>query len=161
MTEAILQGLAYTLLAHALWAICQMPGSWLPTPDIVGLSLCAIFIGLLLSVAINRRLAFAALRRLGLTRQPDFPSIWETAFRLSENELGEYVVVELDDERRILGAIRGVSPYQSDGHLCLERCQWLPMRTDAGTIPIDGWFLVPTARIRSVHFLPGVENTDG
>tara|TARA_R110002073_G_scaffold299268_1_gene466193 strand:+ start:11012 stop:11413 length:402 start_codon:yes stop_codon:yes gene_type:complete len=131
----------------------------MPTPDIVGLSLCAISIGLVLSVAINRHLAFSTLRYLGLTRQPEFPSVWETAFQLSERQLGEYVVVELDDERRMLAAVVGVSPFDSNGHLCLQRCQWLPTVPDGDTIPISGWYLVPINRIRSVHFLPsGIES---
>ncbi|MEL6898841.1 MAG: hypothetical protein AAFP90_22305, partial [Planctomycetota bacterium] len=72
VTEAILHALAYTLLSHAVWALCCLPGSYIPTPDIVGLSLCAIAIGLALSVAINRHLAISTLRFLGLTRQPEF-----------------------------------------------------------------------------------------
>lgn len=160
VSEAILQGLAYTLLSHALWSVCKLPGSLIPTPDIVGLSLCAIFIGLVLSVAVNRHLVFSSLRYLGLTRQPEFSSIWETTFKLSERQLGEYVVVELDDEKRIQGAILGVSPNDPDGHLCLQRCQWLPASPDSEPIPIDGWYLVPTKRILSVHFLPTAKESN-
>lgn len=156
VTEAILHGLAYTLLSHALWAICQLPGSLIPTPDIVGLSFCAMAIGAGLSVAINRRLAFSSLRWLGLTRQPEFPSVWETVFQVSERDLGEYVVVELDDDRRMLGAILGVSPSQQNGHMCLQHCQWLPTQLHETSVQIDGWFLVPATRIKSVHFLPRI-----
>lgn len=161
VTEAILHGLAYTLLAHALWAICMMPGSVFPTPDIVGLPLCALFIGMTLSFAINQQVVFAFLRKAGLTREPDFTSIWENTFRCSEDKVGEYVVVELDDDRRILGAVLGVSPHQTDGHLSLQRCQWLPTEPGGDTIPIDGWFLVPAARVKSVHFLPRGDHANG
>ncbi|WP_417736488.1 DUF6338 family protein [Rosistilla oblonga] len=160
VTETILHGLAYTLLSHAVWVVCTLPGSLLPTPEIVSLTLSAIVVGLVVSLAINRRVAFRTLRKLGLTREPEFPTVWETTFKLSEHDVGEYVVLELDDERRILGAILGVSPEQRDGHIALQRSQWLPMTPNDATIQIEGWFLIPAARVCSIHFLPRYKAND-
>lgn len=51
--QAILYGLAYTVLAHFFWAIAKWPGSYLPTPDIVGLGSTAIILGIGISVSLK------------------------------------------------------------------------------------------------------------
>ena len=53
--QAILHGLAYTLLAHFFWAIAKWPGSYLPTPDFVGLGSIASALGVAISVSIKYR----------------------------------------------------------------------------------------------------------
>lgn len=160
VTEAILHALAYTLLSHAIWAICTSLGSLIPTPEIVGLTLCAVFVGLVVSVTTNHRISYSLLRKLRLTRQAEFPTIWETSFVHAERELSEYAVFELDDDRRIMGAIRGVSSDCADGHICLEKCQWLSSELHNPSVPIEGWFLVQAKRVKSVHFIPRGETED-
>lgn len=123
-TEAILHGLAYTLLVHSIWTALTIR-SWIPTPDIVGLSLSAIALGLILSWLTNAGMTYGVFRWLNLTHEPSWPSIWETAFREFRGSQGEYAVFEFKDGRRLYGAIHGFSSDQKEGHLLVDRARWI------------------------------------
>lgn len=124
--EAILSGLAYTLIIHAFWFGFKRLGSWFPTPDLVGLSLTAAGLGFGLASLHNSGWGFRLLRRFHLTGESAWITIWETAFREFRGSQGggEYAVLHLKDGRRVMGAIRGFSPRQENGHVCLERVRW-------------------------------------
>ncbi len=152
VTEATLHGLAYTLLTHALWELCKLPPTLIPTPDVVGLCLCSVLIGVLVSVSVKHRLAFGLMRYCGLTSEPEFPTVWETAFTLSSTELGDWVVIEFADGRRIMGAVKSVSPDHVEGHVCLQDARWL-VSSSENPILLDGWFLTASKNIANIHFL--------
>ncbi len=156
--EAILHGLAYTLVVHAIWSFLTAIGSLIPTPDLMGLSLCAVGLGLAASWLTNSGSIYGVLRKLMLTREASWPSIWETAFREFTGRIGEYVVLEFKDRRRLLGAIRGFSADQEGGHVYLARPRWIHSDSDAPEQP--GTLLVNATDIASVQFLPFSSETD-
>lgn len=150
--EAILSGLAYTLVVHALWFGLKL-GSWIPTPDLLGLSVTAVGLGCSLAAIHNSGYGYRVLRRLRLTGEPSWVTIWETAFREFRGvQGGEYAVLHLKDGRRVMGAIRGFSPRQENGHVCLERVQWLLNAESGDEHP--GLHLFNACDISIVEFLP-------
>ena len=155
--DAILIGLTYTLIIQGIWHLLKASGSLIPTPDVVGTTLIAMVLGLVLSVLINHGIIYNVLRSLKITTQPQWRSIWETSFRSSETELDSWVILELNNGRRIMGYVIGYSGEREDGHVCLKDPRWLN-DSDENSVdeqtPIDGWFLTDNSQIVSVHFLP-------
>ncbi|HEX3552192.1 MAG TPA: DUF6338 family protein [Thermoanaerobaculia bacterium] len=151
--EAVLDGLAYTLVVHALWFSLKQLGSWIPTPDLLGLSLTAVGLGLSLATVYNSGTGYRMLRRLRLTGEPSWLTIWETAFREFRGvQKGEYAVLHLNDGRRVMGAIRGFSSQQKKGHVCLARVRWFSGTEASEEHP--GLHLFNAGDICVVEFLP-------
>jgi hypothetical protein len=150
--ETVLQGLAYTLLVHATWVILKMIGSWIPTPDLAGLSLCSVALGVLVSWATNSDLVYGLLRKVRLTAEPSWNSIWESAFREFRNTTGEYIVLEFKDGRRLKGGVRGFSSDQENGYVYLARCRWIDPTSEQLEQP--GTLLFNAHDIKFVQFLP-------
>lgn len=148
--DAILHGLAYTVVVHAVWAVLTL-WSWFPTPDIFGLCACAIVLGVVLAKCKNSGWLYGVLRFCGLSRESSWPTIWETAFREAPRLGSEYAVLYLKDRRRLMGAVRFYSHDQELGHVILDRAQWLDS-ADA-TASIDGMIIVSGSDIRFVQFL--------
>ena len=161
--DAILVGLAYTLVVHGIWHLLKLPGSVFPTPDIVGTTLVAVILGLGLSICANHGWIYDALRYLRITNQPQWQSIWETAFRRSTVELeNSWVILELKNGKRIMGYVFAFSGQREGGHVCISDPRWLNDSdgddSDEQT-PIGGWFLVDNSQIVSVHFQPKHERS--
>lgn len=148
--EAVLHGLAYTVLVHALWALLTLK-SWIPTPEIVGLSFCSLAIGLMIAKCHSRGWIYNLLRRFGLTEESTWQSAWETSFREARAAGREYAVLYLKDGRRIMGAVRGFSSEQSSGHVAIDQSQWLNDENEVTAIP--GLMLLSANEIWSVQFL--------
>ena len=149
--EAILFGLAYTLAVHAVWSVLKRAGSVIPTPDITGLALTAITIGLAIAFLKNSGALFHLLQKSGITREAAWWSIWETAFRFSYAQKNEFVVLHLADGRRLFGAVVGHSSEQKDGHICLMQAMWL---VDPRPAPISGMILLRADDVKMVEFVP-------
>jgi hypothetical protein len=153
-TDAILLGLAYTLLVHAIWTVLTL-ASWIPTPDIVGLSLSAVGLGLFVSWLTNAGSAYRVFQWLRLTQESTWPSIWETAFREFRSNQGEYAVFEFTDGRRLYGAIHGFSADQRDGHILIDRAKWIHSNDENGDLPEQpGSLLIRADDVATVQFMP-------
>jgi hypothetical protein len=162
-TEAVLWGLAYTLLVHALWVLAKLPGSLIPTPDIVGLSLTAVALGVALSWLTNSGQGYAFLRQLGLTSGASWPTIWQSVFREFRRRVrprandpfpyrGQYIVVELRDGRRLLGGLVAQSDNQEDGHLVLDNYYWISGQSQQPNR--RGVILIAGKDVAFVEFIP-------
>jgi hypothetical protein len=153
--EAILHGLAYTLVVHAIWFGLTALGSVIPTPDLIGLALTAVGLALGVAALHNSGRFYGLLRRWRLTNQPSWLTIWETAFREYRGvRKGEYAVLHLKDGRRVMGAIRGFSPRQEKGHVCMERVQWLSDETGVKNPEHAGLHLFNADDVFVVEFMP-------
>ncbi len=150
-TEAILHGLAYTLLVHAVWTFLTL---WaiIPTPDILGLSLCAIGVGITIARINNKGWIYDALRHYGITGASSWSSTWRTSFRFARQSVGTYVILHMKDGRRIRGIVRGYSGEQVSGHVALDHADWLG--EDGSIVKAPGLLLFPGEWIRFVQFLP-------
>ena len=170
-TKVVLWGLAYTLIDWAVWEGLKWPGSLLPTPDLVGLSVTAVAVGTATAAADSSGLLFKFARRLRLTNQPVFPSVWRAAFHQFRFERkGEWVVLHLRDGRRMMGGVAAISPTRKDGHVLLQPATWLPEEPDDGAgdaanpaAPMNpGGYLLSTADVAIVEYLlpPPPEDRD-
>ena len=160
--KVVMWGLAYTLVVWSIWELFKWPGAFLPTPDLVGLSACAVSLGAGAAFLDSSGLAFKWARRLRLTHQPVFPSVWRAAFhQFRREEKGEFAVLHLRDGRRLYGAVVGISPTREKGHVFLQPAAWLP-KGDAEPDGPDGQlpslnpagFLIPTDDVAIVEFVP-------
>jgi hypothetical protein len=121
-----LWALAYTLLVHAIWEFAKLPGSWIPTPDIIGLSLSAVALGLTLSFCSTKGWIYKWLRKLRLTREAPWATVWSTAFHdCRYDRQMDYAVLHLKDGKRVYGGECGFSTNQQNGHVVLSPFQWL------------------------------------
>jgi hypothetical protein len=150
--DAILHGLAYTLVVHGIWSGLTSLGSLIPTPDIFGLTASAVYLALVLAFLSNNGQLYGWLRKLNLTQETSWSSVWESSFREFRNSDGEYVVIEFKDGRRILGAIRGFSNEQGNGHIVLQKSKWLHANEEQPEQP--GMILVSAGDVSTIQFLP-------
>lgn len=155
--EAVLFGLAYTLPIHAIWTICKLLGSWVPTPDIVGLSITAVCFAFVVSWLVRTDCLFRLLRWLGITDQTVWVGTWNISFRKAKQERHDYAVFQLEDERRIMGEVRSFSVQQKEGHICLGNSRWID-KDNPDTPLLDGYVLIPAEKVESVQFLPDFTN---
>jgi Family of unknown function (DUF6338) len=149
-TDAILQGLAYTLLANALWAAAKLFGSLIPTPDIVGLPLSGLLLGLMVAWLVNQDFIFSLLRKIGITNEASWSTIWESTLRDFKKLHGTYVVITLDDGRRVQGWLVGFSSEQKDGHVCLQNIQWIDVEH---ATELKGLHLFNAMNVQHVHLM--------
>lgn len=125
-THAVLWALAYTLLVHAFWELLKLPGSFIPTPDVIGLPLIAGAMGLLLSYCSTQGWIYSQLRALGFTRESSWETLWLSAFHECRYKMNiGYAVLHLKDGRRVYGGIAGFGSKQQNGHVALNPFQWL------------------------------------
>jgi len=127
-------------------------GSWIPTPDLVGLSLSAVAWGIAVAIAIRFGFPYNVLRRIKMTWEGPRPTTWESAIHEFQQTGGKYLLLNFKDGRRVLGATRGLPAQQKDGHFCLERVRWLSPGTDE--IEQPGLMLFNAEDVSFVQFLP-------
>jgi hypothetical protein len=156
--DAVLYGLAYTLVVHAIWYALTHVGSWIPTPDIIGLCLTAVALGIVVAIIANTGVAYCVLRWLRITSEASWSTIWQTTFREFRRTEDEYAVLHLKDRRRVMGALRGYSSEQKEGHICLERVRWLD--SDGARTEQPGMHLFNAEDVAFVEFVPALKEKD-
>lgn len=149
--EVVLHALAYTLIVHAVWSFLTL-WSWIPTPDIVGLSIVSVVLGLIVAKVNSRGWIFDGLRHVGLTAESSWQSTWESSFRHAARSGMDYVVLHFKDGRRVMGEVRGYSAEQLNGHITLDRVKWLV--STGNPIEMEGLLVVAASDVVFVQFLP-------
>lgn len=147
--DRIIQALIYTFLSHVLWSTV----GWLFPDDVavqlMGLGLCAMVWGLLLTWLINSGKAHEFLRRIGLTQTTSRPNEWYDAFYRRQ----WHVILHLNDGRRLFGWPLIYPQLPEKGHIFLTGAQWLDRGDDARPCPrVD--FLIHVSDVRFVEFVP-------
>jgi hypothetical protein len=151
-TEAVVTGLAYTLISHLMWNILKWPGSLIPTPEPIGIMLCSITVGLAVSWGVSSDWVFKILRWTQITRRPSTDSIWQASIDYGHRKYGGFAIVTFDDGRRLYGRIRAVSSDQESGHIFLTSARWIHHKTDDPIEP--GAFLVSLNKVEYLHLIP-------
>jgi hypothetical protein len=143
--EAVVIALIYTIIINAvveiLGIICVAIGNIAAIGEWNQLSktLCSIIIALIIGVVwsylFNNDIIHTFLRTLKITNKTSYPSEWYGTF--SETNL--YIILDLKDERRIMGW-PAEWPYDPEkGHFVLENAKWLTVDQDgkSSTIPLE------------------------
>jgi hypothetical protein len=153
-TNAVLNALGLTLLVHVFWFIAKWPGSLIPTPDIIGLTLTAIVVGIALVWLDEVGLVHSACRTIGLTNASQWTSVWRTAFRTFRKGCDGWVIVHLKDGRRLQGAVVGSPADSTEQYVCVIKARWL--LSDSGvitTLDFSGAILLSASDILMVQFM--------
>ena len=148
--ETVIRGLAFTLLVHAIWALLTI-GSIIPTPDIIGMPLCAVALGLIVATIINSGWMYEILRFSRLTSESSWGNAWKSSFRHAAKNVGEYAVLHLKDKRRILGAVRCYSADADGGHVAIDKAAWLSQSNEVKDA--IGFLIFPVEEIKFIQFL--------
>ncbi|MDR2344298.1 MAG: hypothetical protein LBD86_07195, partial [Spirochaetaceae bacterium] len=81
----------------------------------------ALIIGLAWSYLYNNDRIHKLLRKFKITNQTSYPSEWYGTF----TETKSYIILDLKDERRIMGWPTEWSNSPQQGHFILEDAKWL------------------------------------
>lgn len=161
--ERVVQALIFSLMIQALvflekFIVCLNNQSlpWTQRLDIVCSTITAIILGAVFSYYSNNDKFHHLARRLKLTNKTSFPSEWFGAF--SRNVT--YVVLHLNDERRIYGWVKEWPSDPDHGHIELVQPSWLVVtktgdRREQTEIPMAGVdsVLIDVKNVTMVEFM--------
>jgi hypothetical protein len=152
--ERVVQALIFTLIIQAVvWLENYMllgwtQADWTARVQPVVPAVTAVVVGLIFSSGANNDYFHTLARRARITRETSFPSEWFGTFASNLT----YVVLQLDDERRIYGWPREWPSDPDEGHFVLQQASWL---TKDGEEPITGVasMLISVKDVKWVEFM--------
>jgi hypothetical protein len=157
--ERVIQALILTLIIQALVHFEKLlldalgrPLSWSvsdTSSQLIASTITGLFIGLLFSASANHDTFHSFARRLGITQETSYPSEWFGAFCAEIT----YVVLQLNDERRVYGWPREWPSDAKEGHFVLEQPSWIT--EDGQDHPMTGVasFLIDVSEVKWVEFM--------
>jgi hypothetical protein len=129
--EAVVIALIYTVIINTIVELLGMGlialgvlfaiGEWNQLSKTVWSIILALFIGLLWSGLYNNDIIHKFLRKRKITNQTSYPSEWYGTF----SETKSYIILDLKDERRIMGWPAEWPNDPEKGHFVLEDAKWL------------------------------------
>ena len=129
--ERVVQALIFTLIVQAgvycvklslIWAGNYIVLSkWDEQSEVVTSIIIASFVGFVFAYFANTDKFHSLVRHLGITRETSFPSEWFGVF----SKKVTYVVLHLNDERRIYGWPIEWPSEPGKGHFALQQVSWL------------------------------------
>ncbi len=162
--ERIVQALIFTVLIQGIVSSIKWIsfffgkylfdlGVWSDEKRLIVSIIVALLFGTLFCKYSNNDKVHNILRKLNITKLTSYPSEWYGAFANQKT----FVVLHLNDGRRIYGWPLQW-PSQSDtGHFSLTDAEWL---TENGTIELNNVesILIPTSEVKFVEFMKLEEN---
>jgi hypothetical protein len=142
--EAVVIALIYTIIINAIVEIVEMLcialgnlvviGEWNQLSKILWSIITALVIGVVWSYLYNNDIIHKTLRKRKITNQTSYPSEWYGTF----SETKSYIILDLKDERRIMGWPAEWPNDPEKGHFVLENASWLIVDQNgkSGTIPL-------------------------
>jgi len=155
--ERVIQALIFTLIIQVvvfgeravalLVGTRYMLGVWTPQVELAWSTASALLLGLAFSYFANNDRVHRLARHLKITRETSYPSEWFGAFLKST-----YIVLHLDDERRLYGWPKEWPSDPHSGHFVLQQPSWLVETEDR---PITGVeeVLVEVKNVKWVEFM--------
>lgn len=165
--ERIVQALIFTLIVQACvysvkafleWAGNYIVlGLWSAQSEVVTSIVIASFMGFVFAYFANTDKFHAFVRRIGVTRETSFPSEWFGVF----SKKVTYVVLHLEDERRIYGWPIEWPSEPGKGHFCLQQASWLVDDSEIRLVGVDS-VLIKGEDVKWVEFMVKIrENGNG
>jgi hypothetical protein len=169
--EAVVIALIYTVIINAIVELLGMGfiaigsqtaiGEWNQLSKTVCSIIIAFFIGLLWSYLFNNDRIHKFLRKMKITNKTSYPSEWYGTF--SETKL--YVILDLKDERRVMGWPAEWPDDPEKGHFVLEDAKWLIVDKDGklSAIPLEtiDKIVIAVHNIEMVEFVQDDEALGG
>lgn len=156
--ERTIQALIFTVLIQALvWVLKHFMlflgelielGQWSTASELVLSYSLALLLGILFAKLYKDDLLYYWLRRLNLTAKSSHPNEWVDVF----SKFPRFVVLHMNDERRIFGWPEVWPSSPSDGHFFIVYPSW---QTSEGVSDISGveGVLVSSKDVKWVEFL--------
>ena len=164
--ERIVQALIFTVLAQILadqvprpaepWAAhpsAHGPDNWKTVASV----LIAIVLAVLATYVSNNDILHRVLRKLGVTKETSHPSEWYSAFARKKPR---YIVLHLNDRRRLYGWPEEWPGRSDQGHFRLAEPTWLDEKNE----PLESNvvdMLIPADQVTMVEFLPEHQTDEG
>lgn len=165
--ERVVQALIFTLIVQSVANCFQniflwmgkfyVAGEWNEQSILITSIISAVVVGFVFALFANTDKFHYLARTLGITRETSYPSEWYGVF--SKNVT--YVVLHLNDERRIYGWPTEWPSEPGKGHFSLEQASWL---VDGKENPIVGvkFMLLQAEDVKWVEFMNTTwENSNG
>ena len=128
-------------------------GEWNQLSKTLWSIIIALVIGLVWSYLFNNDTVHKILRKIKITTQTSYPSEWYGAF----SETKSYIILDLKDERRIMGSPVEWLNDPDKGHFVLENALWLIVDQDgkSGIIPLEtiDKILIAAYNVEMVEFV--------
>lgn len=169
--EAVVIALVYTIIINTIVETLRIVlifiGKWFAIGEWDQLSkttisiITALIIGLLWSYLYNNDIIHNLLRKLKITNQTSYPSEWYGTF----SETKSYIILNLKDERRIMGWPVEWPNDPEKGHFVLENAMWLIVGPSGkpATIPLKtiDKILIAAHTVEIVEFVQDEETEGG
>ena len=111
----------------------------------------AVILGLCVSGISNTDILHRCFRWLRITRETSFPSEWYSTFaRYGENA---YIVLHLQDGRRLYGFAEEWPSEPKDGHFRIAEAEWLDDKNERIALAGVSAVLIPATEIAMIEFL--------
>lgn len=146
----IIQAMIYVIKAPLVWIGRYHPlGAWNEASHLIWSICCAIAFGFTFSYFANNDKFHALVRKLGITKETSYASEWFGAFLKNVT----YVVLHLEDERRLYGWPIEWPSEPGNGHFLITEASWLDKY--GNEIPITGVenVLVDAKQVKWVEFM--------
>lgn len=156
--ERVIQALVFTLFVQTAFEFTKHfllgmgtffeVGPWNELSVTFWYVVTALSAGAALAWIANSNRLHQALQQIGITKQTSYPSEWYGVLAESEN----YVILHLQDERRISGWPKEWPSSFDEGHFYLKSAIWLDEESD---VPLDDseGILIPAERVTYVEIL--------
>jgi len=165
--ERVVQALIFTLIVQALVYCTKISllwvgnhyilGRWDEQSEVVTSIIAASFMGFVFAYFANTDKFHSLARRIGITRETSFPSEWFGVF----SKKVTYVVLHLNDERRIYGWPIEWPSEPGKGHFSLQQASWLDEGKETSLTGVDS-ILIKGEDVKWVEFMDKTwENVNG
>jgi hypothetical protein len=162
--EAVVIALIYTVIINAIVELLDKRfsiGEWNQLAKTGCSIIIALVIGLLWSGLYNNDIMHKLLRLIRITKQTSYPSEWYGTF----SETKSYIILDLKDERRIMGWPAEWPNDPEKGHFVLEDARWLIVNQNgkSSAIPLEtiDKIVIAVHNIEMVEFVKDEETLGG
>lgn len=156
--ERVVQALIFTAIINVVGFIPRTiflaigtlysVGAWSDNVQFIWSVIISIVLGVILAYLAETDRFHRILRKLGVTRQASYSSEWFGAFQ----EKQTYVILHLNDERRLYGWPR-VWPSEPDkGHFVIEQPSWLEKEKEIQITGVSS-ILISAKDVKWVEFM--------
>ena len=164
--ELVVMALIYTVIINSLvevlgWLFLAIGKTgffieeWSSTAKVLWSVFFALFFGFFLTYLYNNDKLHKLLRKLKITNQTSYPTEWYGTF----SETHSYIVLHLNDGRRLMGWPLEWPSLPKNGHFVLENAAWLAETPEEKPIELNNVekILIDAINVNMVEFIKPME----
>lgn len=157
--ERVVQALIFTLVTQVFvfftkksmifLSDCIVLGSWSKDVEFVVSVVIATILGFLFAYFANNDQFHSIIRKAGISKETSYPSEWYGEF---SNKV-TYVVLHLEDGRRLYGWPKEWPSNPERGHFSLQQASWLTEDGQEHRLTGVENILIPSSAVKMVEFM--------